>query len=78
MANNSIAVMRDVVKSIFSNGQSSERAAENGTASLADQMIGHGDGRNIDLSLAGLMGEGAQQQHQTARSHPKRPEQGVW
>lgn len=78
MANHSMAIMRDVVKNIFSNGQSGEHMAENGNSSLADHLTGHGDGRNIDLSLAGLMGEGAQQQHQTPRSHPKRPEQGVW
>lgn len=37
-----------------------------------------GDGRNIDFSLARLVGEGAQQQRTTPSPHPDRPEQQVW
>ncbi|MEZ4864979.1 MAG: NrfD/PsrC family molybdoenzyme membrane anchor subunit [Caldilineaceae bacterium] len=66
------------MRTFFSNGQTEDPTRVGAGALAANQDHGQGDGRNIDLTLAGLMGEAAQQRHVTARAHPNQTQQPVW
>ncbi|HRW04890.1 MAG TPA: polysulfide reductase NrfD [Caldilineaceae bacterium] len=71
--------LRSVLETFWHNGSSQGNGHLPAASSIDNSdPDSPNNGRNIDLSLAGLMGEGAQQQHENARDHPQRSAQERW